>query len=166
MNTISLTPLWNEATPWLFNLMMLVVSVGGSIITYVIKKKTGLDFDALNRGALHSAFETGARAVVARMGASVADKNINVGSTEVAAVIRWVIASVPDALAHFNLDPDKTAERLQTLAIAYLQKVIDGGTPVALSAPVGTSSPAFPSGGEQGLSPAAQSAQLASSRLT
>jgi hypothetical protein len=165
MNTISLIPLWNEATPWLFDLMMLVVSVGGSIITYAIKKKTGLDFDALNRGSLHSALETGARAVLARAGTSIGDKTIDVGSKEVAAVINWVVASVPDALAHFNLDPDKTAAKLQTLAIAYLQKVIDGGTPVALSglSPVGTSSPAFPSGGEQGLSPAAQ---MVSSRLT
>lgn len=109
--------LFEQVTPYL-------ISLAATILTYLavranayMKVKTGLEIEAINRQALHSALETGVELAIAK-----ATKNKTAAAAAqdelVAMIVEYVQRSVPDALE--TLRPSR--EQLQDMAIAKVEQ--------------------------------------------
>lgn len=96
--------------PYLVEIVSLVI--GGAVLwaTRKFHQLTGMEVEAKHREALQSALRNGANLVVSKI--PIGGK-IDVHSAAVATAIRYVLESVPDAVAYFELTPDKIADLLK-----------------------------------------------------
>lgn len=96
--------------PYVVELVGLVIA---GAVTWATKKfhdLTGMQIEAKHREALQSALRNGANLVIDRIPVG---GPIDVKSAAVASAIRYVMESVPDAVAYFNLSPEKIADLLK-----------------------------------------------------
>lgn len=101
--------------PYVVELVGLVIAAA---ITWATKKfhdLTGIQIEAKHREALQSALRNGANLALDKLPSG---GTIDVRSAPVAAAIRYVLESVPDAVKYFELTPDKIADLLKPKLVA------------------------------------------------
>ena len=123
-----------EVRPLFDELMPIVVSVASAglfgialWLAGILKKKFGIDIEkaikdieARHREALHSAIYS---AVAAARATSGVDKlKINVGSEDLAVILRHLRDSVPDAIAYFAPSPEVIAKIAEAKAVEIAAK--------------------------------------------
>lgn len=74
---------------------------------------TGLNIEARHREALQSALENGARLVLDRVARSAGGKVVPLGNTVLGDGVEYVLRSVPDAVQHFGLSPERVGELIR-----------------------------------------------------
>jgi hypothetical protein len=121
--TVSAGPFWDAVAP---QITQLIALVGLGVITWVtttvgaiVKKKFGVDIETSllqqedsHRDALQTALTNAAGAVVQKIGTQADMTKIDVRDPMVAAAVRAVQASVPEAIDHFGLTADQLAPKI------------------------------------------------------
>lgn len=107
----------DQVTPYLISLAATILTFLAVKANAYMKVKTGLEIEAINRQALHSALETGVELAIAK---ATKNKTAATAAQEelVAMIVEYVKRSVPDALE--TLRPSR--EQLQDMAIAKVEQ--------------------------------------------
>lgn len=134
------TDFWTLIQPFVVDVGVAVLTVLGGWLFAMIKRKFGLDIDAKNRDALHSAAVTGINLALAKLGTKLQGTSVDVHSAVIASAIQWVEKSVPDALSHFGVTP----ATLDDLVVSKLTQVL--GSDGTATAPAASASAASASG--------------------
>lgn len=104
---------FDALSPLLLNLAGVVITFLVAWLTARITKLTGIQIEGKHREALQSALENGVNYGLNQLGRFTGSYDIDVKNKIVAEGIRYVQRSVPDALAHFNLTPERLKELLE-----------------------------------------------------
>jgi hypothetical protein len=113
-NTVQIGGFWADVIrPYVVDLISALLTVFISAVLLVLKQKLGLDVDAKERDALHSAAMSGALQAVAKLDGPLGDVAINVGNPMVASGVEWAMKAAPDAIKHFGMSPDDVAALVQ-----------------------------------------------------
>lgn len=96
--------------PYVVELVGLVIAGAVAWATKKFHDLTGINIEAKHREALQSALRNGANLVIDKIPTG---GKVDVHSAPVAAAIRYVMESVPDAVNYFGLTPDKIADLLK-----------------------------------------------------
>ncbi|MFC5393037.1 hypothetical protein [Bosea vestrisii] len=89
-----------------------VVATGLSFLGARLYAWTGINIEARHREALHSAIMTGVNAALGKVADLIGGRAIDVRSTAVAEALRYVGASVPDAIRYFGLTQDRLSDMI------------------------------------------------------
>lgn len=89
-----------------------VLATGISFLGARLYAWTGISIEARHREALHSAIMTGVNAGLGKVADLIGGKAIDVRSTALAEALRYVGASVPDAIRYFGLSQDRLADMI------------------------------------------------------
>jgi len=108
--TISAGPIFQLALPYIVSGLGAIVTALIAWAAAAIQRWTGVRIDAAHREALHSAAMTGINLALSRLGASAGALTIDTKSPVIAETVKWMEKSVPGALAHFKMTPDKLGE--------------------------------------------------------
>lgn len=97
---------------------MISLLIGGAVLwaTKKFHDLTGINIEARRREALQSALNNGASLVLDKV--STPD-TIDIRSPAVATAIRYVLESVPDAVAYFGLTPERIADLLRPKIVGF-----------------------------------------------
>lgn len=127
---VSVAPLVDSALAAVSVAVGSVLTVGITFLCARFYALTGLNIEARNREALHSALMTGVNAALSKVSDLIGGQAIDVRSTAVAETVNYVMGAVPDAIRGLGLSD----ARLREMAASKLQQVITGtGLPVAFS---------------------------------
>jgi hypothetical protein len=108
--TVELEGFLGWLRPYAVELLGLVIAAAVTWATKKFHDLTGIQIEAKHREALQSALRNGANLVIDRIPNT---GKIDVKSAPVSAAIRYVLESVPDAVAYFELSPDRIADLLK-----------------------------------------------------
>jgi hypothetical protein len=72
----------------------------------------GISIEARDREALHSAIMTGVNGALGKISGLIGGRAVDVHSTVLAEALRYVLASVPDAVRRFGLGEDRLREMI------------------------------------------------------
>lgn len=111
--SISVTDLLAPFKPYVVELVTILVGVLVGLITRKLNELTGLKIDAAQRDALHMALTSGVMAGVHAIEQKTDGKTIDLHSAIVAEGVRYVQASVPDAIKYFGLTPEKISAMIR-----------------------------------------------------
>lgn len=89
-----------------------VLATGLSVLGARLYAWTGINIEARHREALHSAIMTGVNAALGKVADLIGGRAIDVRSTAVAEALRYVGASVPDAIRYFGLSEDRLGDMI------------------------------------------------------
>lgn len=89
-----------------------VLATGLSVLGARLYSWTGINIEARHREALHSAIMTGVNAGLSKVVDLIGGRAIDVRSTAIAEALRYVGASVPDAIRFFGLSEDRLADMI------------------------------------------------------
>lgn len=107
---VSLDPLIDSLYPYVLTIVGAIIAAATAWITKKINEWTGISIEARHREALQSALMNGARYIAAEhkpTGVSIDLKN-----RHLAAGVRFVRDSVPDAVKHFGLTTEDIEKHL------------------------------------------------------
>lgn len=115
-SSVSLDPFISEVMPYLLALLSAVATAALAWITKKVHDWTGITIEARHREALQSALMNGARAAMAK----VVPKGVAVDINNVAIRegVKFVLESVPDAVAYFGLTPADIEKHLTPKLVA------------------------------------------------
>jgi hypothetical protein len=82
-------------------------------LAYLAKRFVGVQLDQSNRDALQTFLTNAAGALVAKYGSGLKDVSVDVKNQTLADLANEAEARIPDALAHFGLDPDTLTSRIE-----------------------------------------------------
>ena len=101
---------------WLWPPLLLLGSVTALIAwaAAAFQRWTGVRIDQAHREALHGAAMTGVNMALSKLGVAASGLAIDVKSAVIAQAIAWMEKSVPGALAHFRMTPDKLADLVES----------------------------------------------------
>ena len=135
---VDVASLWAQIAPSIAAVLVAGIGVlGGWVLKRLgaVLQRYGdvlhVDLEATYRDSLHSAAETGVNLALSRIGTAIGPIGIDLKSQILAEALRWVIASVPDAIAYLGLTPD----RLGPLVEAKLGALLTSATAPAAVAP-------------------------------
>lgn len=111
--------------PYAVELMGLVIAAAIAWASKKFHDWTGIEIEAKHREALQSALRNGANLAIDKIPVG---GPIDVRSAPVAAAIRYVLESVPDAVNYFGLSPEKIADLLKPKLITSPPIVVSSGT--------------------------------------
>lgn len=111
--TVSAGGLFEAIKPYLVEIMAALVSLLIGWVVAKISKLTGLNIEARHREALQSALTNGVNYGIEKMGRSAAGMTLDVKNVLIADGIRYVQNSVPDAIRHFGLTPERIRQLLE-----------------------------------------------------
>ncbi len=120
--TLSAAPVYAFFEPYLRALADAAIAGLIGWIAVLVQRWTGIQIDARHREALHSSAMTGVTRAIAELGVRLDGITVDVRSQVIANAVRWMEASVPDALARHRVTPEKAA----ALATAKLGQLIAG----------------------------------------
>lgn len=119
---VSFAPLVNTLLEYLVPALGVLIAALIGWAAALIKKRTGLEIEARHREALHSAAMTGVRIALEKFAVSPSNLTADLRSKVLADGVEWIQESVPDALKHFGLTPDRlsviVASKLAAIAPA------------------------------------------------
>lgn len=107
--------------PYAVELMGLVIAGAIAWATKKFHDLTGIEIEAKHREALQSALRNGANLAIDKIPIG---GSIDIRSPAVAAAIRYVLESVPDAVKYFELTPEKIADLLRPKLFAPAAVVV------------------------------------------
>jgi hypothetical protein len=97
-----------------------LLEVAGVLITGVVawaakrfRDWTGMEIEARHREALQSALTNAARLALDRGAAHAGEMRIPIGNAVLETGVDYVLKSVPDAVKHFGLSPERVAELIR-----------------------------------------------------
>lgn len=112
---VSIRPIADVLLPYFIEAFLVGAFALAFWVAKFIKEKTGIDMEkaikdieARHREAMHSAVKSAVAALMAKTG--VTNLSFNVGSEDMAGVLRHLRDSVPDALAYFSPPPEVLAK--------------------------------------------------------
>lgn len=116
--------------PYVLELVSLVI--GGAVLWASRKfhQLTGIEVEAKHREALQSALRSGANLAIGKIPTG---GKIDVHSAPVASAIRYVLESVPDAVAYFELTPERIGDLLKPKLVAPAAVVVKEGETVTVA---------------------------------
>lgn len=100
-------PLFQIIEPYLVSGLGAAITALIAWAAALVQKWMGLKIDQAHRDALHSAAMTGVNMALSRLGTTANSLTIDTKSAVIAQAIAWIEKSVPGAMAHFKLTPDK-----------------------------------------------------------
>lgn len=89
-----------------------VLATGLSVLGTRLYAWTGINIEVRHREALHSAIMTGVNAGLGKVADLIGGRAIDVRSTAIAEALRYVGASVPDAIRYFGLSEDRLGDMI------------------------------------------------------
>ena len=113
--------IWATVAPYLFTTISAAVVAVLTWLAELFRRSTGIQIEAKHREALHSAAMTGVAAGFNKIGEAADALTINAKSAIVAQGVDWVLKSVPDAMAYFNLTPQSLATLVESKLTLLLQ---------------------------------------------
>ncbi len=97
-----------------------------------IKQRTGVEIDAGHRDAIVKSLQNQAGSLIADAKVKIDDNGkIQVDNVALAHAVNDVIASVPDALAHFGATPDKAAAYVEKRIVDTIPQIAAGAQMIA-----------------------------------
>jgi hypothetical protein len=111
---VSAGPLFQLVEPYLMSGLGALVTALIAWVAAAIQKWMGIKIDQAHREALHSAAMTGVNMALSRLGVVADGLTIDTRSAIVAQSIAWMEKSVPGALAHFKMTPDRLADFVES----------------------------------------------------
>lgn len=112
--TMNFGGLWDSLAP------LVSAAAEGAVVAIIgwiglrVRVWTGLAIEARHREALHSAAVTGVDLALSRIGDRVDRIDVDLRSAVLADAAAWVARSVPDALAHLGVTPDKVRDLVES----------------------------------------------------
>ena len=91
----------------------IVIGVFVPVFLAFALKKLGLDMEAKNREALQTSLSNAAGLLIQKAGVEAGAFSLDVKNEQMAAAIRYVQKSAPDAVAKWGLDPSEIAEKIR-----------------------------------------------------
>lgn len=104
---VALGPVSVFVQPYLSVLAEVAITALLGFLATRLSAWTGITIEASHREALHSAAMTGVNLALSRLDVSMSGVSVDVRSAVVADAVAWVLRSVPDALKHLNVTPEK-----------------------------------------------------------
>lgn len=111
---VSAGPLFQLVEPYLVSGLGALVTALIAWAAALVQQWVGIKLDQSHRDALHSAAMTGVTMALSRIGVAANSLTIDTKSAVVAQSIAWMEKSVPGALKHFGLTPDKLADIVES----------------------------------------------------
>lgn len=93
-----------------------------SWVALVVKKKFNVDIDAQNRDALIKFAQRQAASLVADGAVKLNGVKVEVRNQDLARAANNALASIPDALKHFDIPPDKVGQKVGDMIVDMLPK--------------------------------------------
>lgn len=105
--------------PYVVELASVIVAFIVAWVSAKVTKLTGIQIEAKHREALQSALQNGVNYGINKAGGWAATKDFDLKNQALAAAVKYVLDSVPDAIAHFGLTPEKLAQLLEAKLPQY-----------------------------------------------
>ena len=123
--TVDTSGFFGWLRPYAVEIMGLVITTAIGWATKKFHDLTGIEIEAKHREALQSALRNGAKLVIDKMPQG---GTIDVKNPAIASGIRYVLESVPDAVAYFDLSPEKIADLLKPKIVAPPIEIVTNPT--------------------------------------
>jgi hypothetical protein len=111
---ISLGPVYSLAASYILPALSVIVTAAITWAAAAFQRWTSVKIDQGHRDALHSAAMSGLTLALNKLGVAANGLTIDTKSAVIAQTVAWMEKSVPDALARFDMTPDKLAEFVQS----------------------------------------------------
>lgn len=111
-SAVPLAPWFDIAAPYLAQFVAGLLSLALAWILELARRRLNLSIDAGHRAALETALANAAGLLVARGGAALAGRSVDVRMPEVATAIGYVQRGAPDALKRFGLGPEDIRDKV------------------------------------------------------
>ena len=105
--TVNAGSFFTVVQPFIVELSATLIALLVAWLSGKLSKLTGIQIEAKHREALQSALANGATYGLNKVGGYLDGKNIDLKNKAIAAAVVYVQQSVPDALKHFDLTPDR-----------------------------------------------------------
>jgi hypothetical protein len=125
-NAISFSEPWSAIQTWLLTVVGTIVSSLIGWVSTTLNKKLGISIDDSLRNALQTATTNAAGLVLNKIGNQLQGQVLDLGHVG-NDVVQYVINNVPDAVSHFQLDP----ERVKNMILAKVPQVANTTLPAA-----------------------------------
>lgn len=129
-------PLFQLIEPYLVSGIGALITALIAWAAALVQRWVGIKIDQANREALHSAAMTGVNLALSKLGAEANDLSFDTKSAVIAQAVTWVEKSVPGALKHFGMTPDKIAAVVESKIGALAQ-----ATPVPVAPVISLKAP-------------------------
>jgi hypothetical protein len=110
---IGLDLILDPIRPFLFELIAILATAAAGWLIKRIRDWTGIEIEARHREALQSALENAARLALHRATERAGGMSIPIGNAVVESGVEYVLKSVPDAVRHFGLTPERVGELIR-----------------------------------------------------
>lgn len=117
---VDLNSFFAEITPYILALFGAVITAAITWATKKLSDWTGITIEANHREALQSALMNGARFALAK--ATPTELKLDLKNATLASAVRFVLDSVPDAVAYFGLTPEDIERHLAPKVAAILSE--------------------------------------------
>lgn len=115
-STISLSPWVELLQPYVIQIVGYGLALFVAWLAELTRRKLNLSIDASHREALRAVLTNAAALLIAKGGASLAGKTVDLRSPNIADAVRYVQASAPAAIAHLgktiDMSPTAIAEKV------------------------------------------------------
>lgn len=132
-STVSLSPLVEMAQPYVIQIVGYGLALFVAWLAELTRRKLNLSIDASHREALRAALMNAASLLIAKGGASLAGKSVDLRSPVIADAVRYVEAAAPAAIAHLGKSVDLSPAAIAEKVLAKVPQI--------------AASPAAPTGG-------------------
>lgn len=99
--------------PYITEIVGVIIAAVVAYLLKTISAWTGIRVEANHRDALQSALENAGRVALGHLEAIAADRVVDVGHPALNEGLLYVLHSVPDAVAYFNLSPEHIMELIR-----------------------------------------------------
>jgi hypothetical protein len=134
--TVDLDPAVQSLLGYVSAAISALVAATIGILTARFYRWAGINIEAKDREALHSAIMTGVNAGLGKVAGMIGGRAVDVHSTVLAEALRYVLASVPDAIRRFGLTDDRLRQMITAKLVEIERKPphvvnVAGGVSVA-----------------------------------
>lgn len=132
-STVSLSPWVELVQPYVVQIVGYGLALFVGWLAELTRRKLNLSIDASHREALRAALMNAASLLIAKGGASLAGKSVDLRSPVIADAVRYVEAAAPAAIAHLGKSVDLSPAAIAEKVLAKVPQI--------------SASPAAPTGG-------------------
>jgi hypothetical protein len=110
---VAVEGIYNVVQPYLLAVVSVVATAIVGWLAELLRRKFNLDIEASHREALQTALANGAGLLIAKAGAALAGRTLDVKSAALAEAVNYVLQAAPDAVRYFGITPESVAEKIR-----------------------------------------------------
>ena len=122
-STVSLGPWVEMAQPYVVQIVSYGIALFVAWLAELTRRKLNLSIDASHRDAFRAALTNAAALLVAKGGASLAGKSVDLRSPVIADAVRYVQGAAPAAIAHLGKTVDLSSAAIAEKVLAKVPQI-------------------------------------------